>query len=83
MEVDSLESISLMVAEGLGVSIVPLRSHCQQSNNKLVVSPFGNKPIKRMVGIIERAANPNLELIQVLHKILVSLTHKATSIHDN
>lgn len=83
MEVDSLDSITLMVAEGLGVSIVPLRSDCQRINHKVVISAFGNKPIKRLVGIIERAANPNAELIHVLHKILVSLTHKASRNNDD
>lgn len=83
MQVDSLESISLMVAEGLGVSIVPLRSHCRDFDNLVMVSAFGQKPIKRIVGIIERNSNPNAELIQVLHKILVSQTNATSKIHND
>ena len=77
MAVDSLESISMMVAEGLGVSIVPLRSHCQHLNDKVITSPFGKKPIKRQVGIIQRETNNNAELIRVLHEILLSKTKLA------
>ncbi|MCP4077526.1 MAG: LysR family transcriptional regulator [Gammaproteobacteria bacterium] len=79
MAVDSLESISMMVAEGLGVSIVPLRSHCQNLNSKVVISPFGKKPVKRIVGLIQREANPNADLIKVLHEILLSKTALAVS----
>ncbi|MCP4187044.1 MAG: LysR family transcriptional regulator [Gammaproteobacteria bacterium] len=77
MEVDSMESIKLMVAEGLGVSIVPLRSHRGDFDQKLVFSPFGSKPVKRVVGIIESESNQNSELIQVLHKILLAQTSMA------
>ncbi len=83
MAVDSLESISLMVAEGLGVSIVPLRSHCHDLNSKVVISPFGKKPIKRIVGLIQRVANPKAELIRVLHEILMSKTNQAMSTQND
>ena len=72
-----------MVAEGLGVSIVPLRSHCQELNAKVVISPFGKKQIKRVVGIIQRVANPNAELIDLLHDILLTQTRRVLkSQHD-
>ncbi len=71
LAVDSLESIEMMVAEGLGVSIVPLRSHCHELDRKVVISPFGKKPVKRLVGVIQRTANPNAELINMLHEILL------------
>ncbi len=76
MAVDSLESITLMVAEGLGVSIVPIRSHCKTLNSSIVISPFGKKLIKRIVGIVERPANPNSDLVKVLHELLVSHTNQ-------
>lgn len=83
LTVDSLESISMMVSEGLGVSIVPLRSHCHELNSKVVISPFGRKPIKRMVGIIQRTSNPNAQLIKMLHGILETQTKLAVNpVHD-
>ena len=80
MEIDSLESISLMVAEGLGVSIVPLRSHGQSLKHKLVVTPFGSKPLKRIVGILQRSSNPRAEFIRLFHGILKSLNNEKTGL---
>ncbi len=70
MVVDSLDAISLLVREGLGVSIVPLRKHCRSWHDKLVITAFGTRPIKRSIGLIERQHNPQAVLVETLHKIL-------------
>jgi DNA-binding transcriptional LysR family regulator len=79
MEIDSLEAISLMVAEGLGVSIVPQRSHTRGLKKKLIVSPFGKKTIKRVLGLVYRANNPNANLLAFFGKTLSSETSRAMS----
>ncbi len=74
LAISSLESIEMMVAEGMGVSIVPFRSRCQETNRNIVITAFGKKTVKRIVGIIQRSDNPNAELINILHSILHSQT---------
>jgi DNA-binding transcriptional LysR family regulator len=54
MELDSIESIALMVGRGLGVAVVPHRTIDQPFPVPLTVIPFGNPPIVRSVGVISR-----------------------------
>lgn len=77
MELDSLEAISLMVGQGLGVSIIPQRSHTRGLKKNLVVSPFGEKTIKRDLGLVYRPANPNVKLLEFLGKVLRNETNSA------
>ena len=72
MELDSLESILLMVYYGLGVAIVPQR--CVEGPHPLPVRyvPFGEPPIERRIGLIERADNPKSNLAQALHAAFAS-----------
>ena len=55
MELDSIEAILEMVAEGVGVSIVP--EHCVTARylDDLCVQPFGNPMLTRKIGFIERS----------------------------
>jgi DNA-binding transcriptional LysR family regulator len=73
MELDSLESILLMVYYGLGVAIVPQR--CVEGPYPLPVRyvPFGEPPLTRRIGQIERADNPKSNLAQALHAAFASL----------
>ena len=66
MNLDSLESIAIMVASGLGVSIVPQRTVASPFPPQIRVLPFGSESVKRVVGVIERVANSKHELIQLL-----------------
>ncbi len=77
MEIDSLEAITFMIAEGLGVSIVPQRSHTRGLKKNLVVSSFGEKTIKRELGLVYRTNSPNVKLIEFFGKVLAKETNKA------
>ena len=77
MELDSLEAISLMVAQGLGVSIVPQRSHNRGLKKNLIESPFGKKIIRRDMGLVYRSNNPNVNLIEFFGKVLTNETNQA------
>ena len=76
MEVDSLEAISVMVAHGLGVSIVPQRLIDTPFPPNLIL-PFGDPPVQRVVGLIERTSNPKTHLVKALYQILLELSGNA------
>lgn len=73
MELDSIESILLMVYFGLGVAIVPQR--CVEGPYPLPVRyvPFGEPPLVRRIGLIERSGNPKSPLAQALHAAFAGL----------
>ncbi|NOD35813.1 LysR family transcriptional regulator [Ruegeria sp. HKCCA6837] len=50
MEIDSLDAISNLVSEGLGVSIVPLCKGRRPFSNRLRTLPFGDPPFSREIG---------------------------------
>jgi DNA-binding transcriptional LysR family regulator len=54
MELDSIESIALMVGRGLGVAVVPYRTVAEPFPVPLSVVPFGDPPVERSVGVITR-----------------------------
>jgi DNA-binding transcriptional LysR family regulator len=74
MELDSLESILLMVYYGLGVSVIPQR--CVEGPHPLPVRyvPFGEPPLVRRIGVAERAGNPKEKLTAALYLAFKSLT---------
>ncbi len=72
MEVDSLEAISLMVSHGLGVSVVPLRNIPQPFPPNVKAIDFGRPAVQRVVGLIERSANPRAHFVRALHGILLA-----------
>ncbi len=71
MNLDSLESIAIMVANGLGVSIVPHRGIKRPFPPGVKVVAFGVNPVKRVVGVVERVASPKREIVQVLTAALI------------
>ena len=73
MELDSIESILLMVYFGLGVAIVPQR--CVEGPYPLPVRyvSFGEPPLARRIGLIERSGNPKSALAQALHAAFAGL----------
>ena len=71
MNLDSLDAISKMVSNGLGVSIVPQRTLKMPFSDDIKVLPFGDKPVYRIVGVVERAENPKHEYIKVLNRALM------------
>ena len=72
MEIDSLEAIASMVKHGLGVSVVPDRAAADLPRGIKKV-PFGDPPLCRVIGVVERRDNPKIYLIRALVEILSDL----------
>lgn len=72
MEIDSLEAIASMVAHGLGVSVVPDRAGADLPGG-IVKVPFGDPPLCRVIGVVERRDNPKAHLTRALVEILSGL----------
>ncbi|NQV98294.1 MAG: LysR family transcriptional regulator [Rhodospirillales bacterium] len=73
MEIDSLEAVALMVASGLGVSVVPKRPIREPFPPDLRVLAFGDPPVQRTIGLVERTQNPKSELVRLLYGEMLSL----------
>jgi DNA-binding transcriptional LysR family regulator len=73
MEMDSLEAVSMMVSNGLGVSIVPKRPISDPFPGDIRSMPFGEPPVYRDIGLVERTANPKSDLVKALVEVLVQL----------
>jgi DNA-binding transcriptional LysR family regulator len=58
IEIDSLEAIENLVADGFGVSIVPLRLHANPEQENLVKIPFGNPVDTRQLTLIRHFGKP-------------------------
>lgn len=54
MELDSIESIALMVGRGLGVAVVPYRTVAEPFPVRVMIVPFGDPTVRRSVGVITR-----------------------------
>ena len=66
MELDTLESVSRMVAHDLGVAIIPLPCLPDESTEGLRFLPVGNPPRDRVMGILSRQDSPKFKLIDRL-----------------
>jgi len=85
MEIDSLEAISSMVKHGLGVSVVPDRAGATLPDEVEKI-PFGDPPLNRVIGVVERRDNPKAHLIRALVEILSHLAgdkRTKSSDHEN
>ncbi|HHK75319.1 MAG TPA: LysR family transcriptional regulator, partial [Rhizobiales bacterium] len=71
MELDSLEAISLMVGQGLGVSLVPQRPIKTPFPAELRIIPFKGGAHYRSVGMVTRTGSTCARLIEALYKNLV------------
>jgi len=76
MEIDTIEGVIAMVANGLGVSVVPDRAELQESTNKLRKIPFGNPPISRCLGLLMLRSNPRRKFISLLLQSLKEAAQK-------
>ena len=83
MELDSIEAILEMVAEGVGVSIVP--EHCVTSRyiDGLYVLPFGDPMVTRKIGFIEREKHARQGFTDALFtQLLRSETTRSQPLRD-
>ena len=58
IEIDSLEAIENLVADGFGVSIVPQRLHARLDPNKLTRIPFGHPVDTRQLSLVKHIGKP-------------------------
>lgn len=79
MELGSLEAIALMVGEGLGVSVVPLRAMNEPFPTPLTVLGFGKTPSYRKVGMVTRTGADIGPLADALAALVSGLAAQARS----
>lgn len=70
MEIDNLEGVIAMVANGLGASVVPARGVKNEFPSTVRVLHFGAPPVTRRLGILVPTENPRAHLSQVLLEAL-------------
>ena len=73
MEIDNLEGVIAMVANGLGASVVPARGVKNEFPSTVRVLPFGAPAVTRRLGILVPAENPRAHLSQLLLDALRSV----------
>jgi DNA-binding transcriptional LysR family regulator len=74
MEVDSLEGIFSLVANGLGVSVVPRRNLARPFPAGVKAVPFGDPVVTRSLGILQPLDNPRRHLVRQLHKEMAAVS---------
>jgi DNA-binding transcriptional LysR family regulator len=72
MELDTLEAVTAMVEAGLGVSIVPRRTGSATDRAKVRWLSFGNVPITRQIGLLEKLPNPRNRIVSIFIALLRS-----------
>ena len=66
MEIDNLEGVIAMVANGLGASVVPARGVRNEFPASIRTIPFGDPPLSRTLGLLVPKDNPRSHLSQLL-----------------
>ena len=74
MEVDSLEIVVGLVAQGLGVSVVPRRNLAKPFPAGVKAVPFGTPAVTRSLGILQRRDNPRAHFLRELFEELEALS---------
>lgn len=78
MEIDNLEGVIAMVANGLGSSIVPNRDVKNEFPTAVRAIPFGSPPLTRRLGLLVPKENPRAHLAYKLHEALLAVSAKGT-----
>ena len=73
IEIDSLEAIENLVADGFGVSIVPRRLHARIEPAKLLQIPFGNPIDTRQLTLIQHMNKPLSRFDTAIKSIFLDL----------
>ncbi len=73
MELDSIESILMMVSRGLGATIAPERSISPEQRGALKCLPFGDPPLYRRVALVERGDVDRSALTDALYDALTEV----------
>lgn len=72
MEIDTLETLQIMVARGLAVAILPNSSIRPHNLEKLYVVPFGSPPIQRSVALVRKPDHQRTKLLDAFHEVLLA-----------
>jgi len=70
MEIDNLEGVIAMVANGLGSSVVPARNVKKEFPASIRMIPFGTPPLTRRLGVLVPRDNPRSHLSKILYEAL-------------
>ena len=74
IDIDSLEPIVELVAQGLGASVVPEQFGSNPPPPNIRRIPFGNPPLTRQLGIIYQQSSTKEKMITLLHDELYKLS---------
>lgn len=77
MEIDTLEGVIAMVANGLGSSVVPSRGVRHEFPSSIRTLSFGSPPLTRRLGLLVPRDNPRLHLSQLLLEALREVSARA------
>ncbi len=70
LEIDTIEGILSLVANGLGVAILPVRRTLKPFPANVKIVPFGDPPLTRTLGVLQRENNPRQAFVQNLFETL-------------
>ena len=70
VDLDALETIAMLVTEGLGVSLVPYWSGFEHWGHKCVVTPVGNDRYDREIALISHVQTDRPKMMSALSKVL-------------
>lgn len=77
MEIDTLDGVVAMVANGLGCSIVPSRDVDNEFPPTIRAVLFGNPPLTRRLGVLVPHDNPRAHLSHMLVEALKAVSSRA------
>lgn len=73
LDLDALETIALLTAEGLGVSLVPCWSGIERWTGSCVVEPVGDERYDRRIVLLSHAQGPRRRMVGALQQALLEL----------
>ncbi|MDH5355214.1 MAG: LysR substrate-binding domain-containing protein [Gammaproteobacteria bacterium] len=71
MEITTLDAISSLVENGLGVSVVPIGRNLRPLPSSIRLLPFTSPPVYRRLGLLFWKDNPRVHLIEILRQELI------------
>ena len=71
LDLDALETIALLTAQGLGVSLVPCWSGIERWTGSCVLEPAGDERYDREIVLLSHARGPRLRMVEVLRQALL------------
>lgn len=71
MEITTLDAISSLVENGLGVSVVPTGKNLRSLPESIRILPFTSPPVYRRLCLLVRHDNPRAHLVEILRQELI------------